>query len=328
MIDCRPYLTIKLGAILDMQRQQVVLNDNKKLETKIKFRLKNKRLNSFLYFIFTLPALIIYSVFFMYPVFMGIYLSFTDWNGISKKYNLIGFKNFIKIFHSERFAKSIFFNFRYTAILIVFIICLSMLIAILLNSKIKYKTFFKSVYFFPAVLSLVTVGLIFNEIFYRVFPGIGKSLGIEFLSSNILSSPKTAIYGVLLVHIWQGIAMPTVLILAGLQSIDANLYDAAAIDGANSIQKFKSITFPSIIPVLNIVFVMVLKAGLTVFDYIMAMTGGGPGGSTESIGLLIYNHGLLEMKFSYSVAESVILFIIIGTISMLQFKVSSKKAVN
>lgn len=289
---------------------------------------KKNKLNDITYFLFSFPCTIIYCIFFISPVFLGIYYSFTDWNGISKQYNFIGLKNFIKLFNSGRFSRTIIFNLKYSIYLIIGIIIISLFIAILLNSKIKQKVFFKAIYFFPAVLSMITVGLIWNEIFYRFIPFIGQQFGIEFLSKNILSNPKYAMFGVLIVNIWQGVAIPIVLFLAGLQSIPSVLYEAATIDGATSIQKFKNITFPYIIPVINVVFVLALKAGFTVFEYIMALTGGGPGGATESIGILIYKHAFDEFKYSYSIAESVILFVLIGGISLIQIGILSKREVN
>lgn len=280
------------------------------------------------YFLFTAPALLFYSFFFVFPVITGIYYSMTDWNGVSRKYNFIGFGNFAGMFRDERLLNSLLVNLNYIVVIIVVIPCLSLLTALVLNSRaIKFNTFFRSLYFFPAVLSLITVALIWNEIFYRAIPLIGEKTGLEFLTTNILSSKSTAIYGILLVHIWQGLAVPTVLLLAGLQTIPKSLFEAATIDGANAFQKFKSITFPFLIPVLNIILVLTLKAGLTAFDYIKGMTDGGPGGATEVIGILIFRHAFSEMKFSYAITESLLLFVIIAVVSFIQFRFMNKKEV-
>lgn len=270
---------------------------------------------------FTLPAVVLYCIFFVSPVLSGIFYSFTDWNGITRKYSFIGFSNYLKLFGDSRLKNSLTFNFKYVLILVTVILFFSFLLALLLNSNIRFRTMFRSFYFFPAVLSLITVGLIWNEILYRAIPVIGKYFGIEFLSSNILSSPKTAIFGIAIVHIWQGTAIPTVLLLAGLQSIPKDLYEAATIDGANIFQKVINITVPLLLPIFNVVIVLVLKSGLTVFDYISALTDGGPAGATESIAYLIYNEAFIEMKFSYAITQSLIIFIIIAIASTIQFKI-------
>ena len=211
--------------------------------------------------------------------------------------------------------------------LVIGTILLSLLIALALNQLGKSSTFFRSVYFIPAVLSLVTVGLIWNELFLRALPVIGKSLGIGFLSTNILGNPKTAMFGVLIVNLWQGCAIPTVLFVAGLQSVPKDLYEAATIDGANAWQKFKAITVPFLIPIITMVVITTTKGGLTIFDYIKAMTDGGPAQATEAIGILIYRHAMSEGKFAQSVAESMILFVIVAIVSFATIKLTSNKQV-
>lgn len=256
---------------------------------------------------------------------MGMKNSFTDWSGTSPDYNFIGIQNYIDIFQDERFRNALIFNFKYTILLTVATVVISLVMAIVLNQKIKGRGFFRSVFFLPAILSLVTVGLIWNELFYRVVPLIGEATGWGLFESSWLGSPKLAMYAILVVNLWQGCATPIVLLIAGLQSVPQDLYEAAAIDGANAWQRFKSITIPYLIPVLNIVIVTSVKGGLTTFDYIKAMTDGGPKQSTESVGILIYNHAMQEGRFGYSVAESMILFLIIALVSVLTMRMTENK---
>ncbi|HPF88571.1 MAG TPA: sugar ABC transporter permease [Candidatus Limiplasma sp.] len=251
----------------------------------------------------------------------------TNWNGISRKITFIQFKNYVNIFNDKRFLNALIFNAKYCVMLTICIVILGIILAHLLNSKIKGITFFRSMYFLPAVLSMITVGLIFNQIYYRAIPPIGSALGIEFLSKNILSSPKTAVYGILFVNVWQGVAMPTLLFLAGLQTVPAELYEAAAMDGVNTIQRFLHITLPFLIPVLSVVMVLTIKGGITVFDYVKSLTDGGPGGVTESVSLLIYSNAFVEMKFSYAVAEAIVIGVVIALISAVQIFISGRKKV-
>jgi len=277
------------------------------------------------HFLFTVPALVIYSIFFMSPVVLGIYYSFTNWNGISKTHKFVGFENYFAVLKSQRFFDSISFNFKYSVLLIIIVIALSLTIALIFNTDIKGIGIYKSIYFFPAVLSLITVGLVFNEIYYRVFPLVGEALNIEFLKGNILAKKETAMYGILLVDVWKAVTIPTILFLTGIKSIPINLYEAASIDGANGWQRFKAITLPYLTPTFSMVFILQLKAGLVIFDYIVALTSGGPGRVTESIGLLIYQHGMVEFKYSYAVTESVLLFIILAVISFAQIMLTRKR---
>ena len=278
-------------------------------------------------FLFTLPTVVLYTMFFAITMIIGVYYSFTNWNGISKKYKMVGFKNYVTVITDERFVKALGFNIIYTILLVSFVILLSLLIALALNKVLKLSTLFRSVFFIPAVISMVTVGLIWNELFYRAVPVLGQFLGIGWLQTSLLGNPRTAMLAILIVNLWQGCAIPTVLFLAGLQSVPSDLLEAATIDGANNRQKFMSVTIPYLIPVFNMVIITQAKAGLTVFDYIKVMTNGGPGQATEAIGLLIFRHAINEGKFSRSVAESMILFLIVGVVSVVTLKFTSNKQV-
>ena len=278
--------------------------------------------------LFVLPALIIYIIFFIIPLLGGIWYSLTDYNGIRQTYKFVGLTNYGKIFSSSRFLDAVAFSFKYSLGLMVFVTLISLGTALLLNRALRGRSFFRSLYFFPAVLSTLTVGLVFNEVFARALPQLGETLGIDGLCISLLSRPETAIWGVLIVAVWQGVAIPTVLFLTGLQVIPQDLYEASALDGASKWQQFRFITIPYLLPILSIVFVLTLKDGLTAFDYIMAMTKGGPMGATESIAMLIYNHGFVEGDFSAAVAESVMLAVCICLISFVQIRFTQKKQID
>lgn len=280
------------------------------------------------YGLFCLPGFIAYCVFLIFPILMGIYYSFMDWNGISKSYNFIGFANYAKLFTDKKFGEALLFNFRYTIMLIVGVVVISVVLALLLNKEFKGRSFFRTLYFLPAVLSMITVSLVFKQVFFYVMPAIGKALGIEALSTNILASKQNAIYGVLFVHLWQGVALPTLLFLAGLQTIPTELYEAAAIDGANGWQQFKHITVAYLIPTLSVVLVLLVKQGLMVFDYVKSMTAGGPGTATQTIALLIYNNGFERNRYSYSIAQAIATGVIIALISAIQIQASNRKKVD
>lgn len=280
------------------------------------------------YGLFCLPGFIAYCVFLIFPILMGIYYSFMDWNGISKSYNFIGFANYAKLFTDKKFGEALLFNFRYTIMLIIGVVVISVVLALLLNKEFKGRSFFRTLYFLPAVLSMITVSLVFKQVFFYVLPAIGKALGIEALSTNILASKQNAIYGVLFVHLWQGVALPTLLFLAGLQTIPTELYEAAAIDGANGWQQFKHITVAYLIPTLSVVLVLLVKQGLMVFDYVKSMTAGGPGTATQTIALLIYNNGFERNRYSYSIAQAIATGLIIAVISAIQIQASNRKKVD
>lgn len=190
-------------------------------------------------FLFTIPATVLYCVFFIYPIIIGVLYSFTDWNGLSKDYEFIGLSNYITAFSNSRFQNAVKFNVRFTLMAVILVVGLSLILALIFNnSRLRFKSFFRGVFFFPAVLGMLVVGLIFNEIFYRVVPVIGKAMEIPALSSNILASKSTAIYGILIVHVWLAVAMATVMLLAGcrqrLRSFMRRQFWTEQTDGRNS----------------------------------------------------------------------------------------------
>lgn len=202
---------------------------------------------------------------------------------------------------------------------------ISLALAIGLNSKIAFKKALRGIYFLPYILGTLVIGYIFNFIFSYYLPIIGKNLGIALLANNILGNPDSAWIGIVIVAVWQSTAFNTILYLSGLVTIDPDLYEAADIDGATPWTKFKEITFPLIAPFFMINVVVSMKNYLMVFDQIVALTGGGPGTSTESISLLIYKGGFSAGEFAYQSANAVIFFIIVVAISLFQIKVLEKR---
>jgi len=282
----------------------------------------------FTFYLFSFPALILYTVFFVYAVIVGVNYSFTDWNGISKTYNYIGLDNYISLFKNPNFWQSLEVTGKYAFMLVAGIMIFSLLLALSLNSLKRFKTFTKSIYFLPAVISAVTISLIWDQMFYRLVPQIGDALGIAALSQSPLASPKYALIAIVLVNIWQAVALPTLIFIAGLQSVPEELYEAGRIDGASTFNRFRFITFPYLLPTITINMVLAIKAGITSFDYAYTLTGGGPIKSTNLIGIMIYNDAFQNLKFAMANAESVILFIVIAVMSYIQIRLSGKGSVN
>ncbi|HFR3935211.1 TPA: carbohydrate ABC transporter permease, partial [Streptococcus suis] len=222
------------------------------------------------------------------------------------------------------FYTSMTFTIIFTIGLVIGEIVIGIWLASLLNRKIKAVGFFRTWYFFPAVLSTVTLGLIFVQLFNYGFTQIGEILHIDWLMENLLVQENTVIPAVLFVALWQGLAMPVIIFLSGLQSIPEDVKEAAAIDGASRSQQFFNIELPFLLPSISMVFILAMKSGLTAFDLIFALTSGGPDGKTESLGLLVYNYAFVDNKFSYANALAVVLFIFIIVISLIQMRISKK----
>ncbi|MFF2910808.1 carbohydrate ABC transporter permease [Paenibacillus sp. NPDC057934] len=280
------------------------------------------------YFLFTVPAIILYTLFFAYAVIVGIQYSFTDWNGISSSYNYVGFSNYVELLNNPNFKQSLLVTGKYAVMLVAGVMSLSLILALSLNSLKKLQTFTKSIYFVPAIISAVTISLIWDQIFVRVIPPMGQALNIMELFQSPLAHPKYALFAVVIVNIWQAVALPTLIFIAGLQSVPSELYEAGRIDGASTFNRFRYITFPFLIPTITVNMVLAIKSGITSFDYAYTLTGGGPIKSTNVIGIMIYNDAFQNLKFAMANAESVILFIVIAALSFIQIKLTRKGGVH
>ncbi|MCL7749029.1 carbohydrate ABC transporter permease [Halalkalibacter alkaliphilus] len=283
-----------------------------------------KKMNPYLLMI--LPAFIIFFAFHTFPVIQGIFYSFTNYRGYGD-WNFVGFRNYINVFQDSRAMDAYIFTFKFAIVSTVLVNIISLVIALGLNAKIKFSKTLRGVYFMPNILSVLIVGFIFNYIFAVFLPSIAQNLGMTTLATNILGNPDLAWVGIVIVAVWQAAAFNTILYLAGLATIDQGLYEASNLDGANKWQEFWKITFPLIAPFFTINMVLAMKNFLMVFDHIMALTGGGPGRSTESISLLIYRGGFQGGEFAYQSANAVIYFIVIVTISIIQIRFLQKREV-
>ncbi len=277
------------------------------------------------FFLFTIIPLCLYSFFYVFSVLTGIGFSLTDWNGLDISYNFVGFQNYINLLQSPILWRSMRVTLEYAVILVIGVVVLALILALGLNSIKRFKAFLKSVFFVPAMIGAITIALIWDQLFYRLVPAIGEALNIEFLMLNLLATPDTALYAVLFVHLWQAVSMPTIIFLAGLQSIPEDLYESARIDGASVFKCFKHITLPFLLPTITVNTILTIKMGFTSFDYAFALTGGGPVRSTELIGILIYNDAFQNLRFSVANAEAMILFVIIAVFSLIQISITNKK---
>lgn len=276
------------------------------------------------YIVMILPALILFVAFNTIPLITGAFYSFTNYRGYGS-YEFVGLRNYIDLFQDARVGQSYLFTFKYAIAGTVLVNLISLLLAMGLNSKIKAKGFLRGMYFVPNVLGGLVVGYIFSFLFTYIIPTLGNALNIEFLKNSILASEDWAWIGVLIVGVWQSVAMNTIIYISGLQTIPADIYEASSIDGANKWQTFTKLTLPMLVPFLSINLVLSTKNMLMVFDQIVSLTKGGPAQSTESISYLIYRNGMDGGQFGFQSANAVLFFVVIVTISVIQMKMTSKK---
>lgn len=276
------------------------------------------------YYWMTVPAMILFVVFLYWPFLRGVMYSFTNSKGYGK-YKWIGLTNYKAMFQDERIGRAYLFTFFIAIVVTILVNLLSMFIAVLLNSKIAFRNGFRAIYFIPYTLAVLVVGYVFKYIFMMPIPELGKALGIGWLSESMVTSESLAWAPIVVLSVWQGVAYTTLIYLAGLQTIDTDIYEAAALDGVNAWQKFWQITFPLIGPFFTINLVLTMKGALGTFDQVVALTGGGPNSATETVTYLIYQGGLTGGEYAYQTANAVMFFIVLAIIAFIQLKFFGSK---
>ena len=271
-----------------------------------------------------IPVIILFFAFNTLPLIIGAFYSFTNYRGYGS-WDFVGLRNYIDMFSDTRVWNSYVFTFKYAIAGTVLVDIISLLMALALNSKVRFKSALRGVYFIPNILGGLIVGYIFSFIFTYIIPAVGETLNIELIKNSILADERFAWVGVLVVGVWQAVAMNTIIYISGLQTIPTDVYEVAKIDGSGAFYTFRKITLPLLIPFISINLVLSTKNMLMVFDQIMSLTKGGPAQSTESISYLIYRNGMDGGQFGFQSANAVLFFVLIVTISVIQMRMTGKK---
>ena len=285
-----------------------------------KLKRMNGRERTFL--LITIPILALFFCFNTLPLIKGVIYSFTNFRGYGE-FDWVGLRNYADLFTDARVGKSYLFTFKLAIVATIVVNVLSLVLALGLNSKIKFKSALRGMYFVPNILGALVVGYIFNYFFTYILPAVVKMMGGK--GDSILASSKWAWVAIVIVCAWQSVAMNTIIYISGLQTVPEDVYEAGSLDGATGWKKFKNLTFPLILPFFTINMVLCMKNFLMVFDQIMALTKGGPAQSTESISFLIYNNGMAVGQFWFQSANAVVFFVVSVVISVLQINFLGNK---
>jgi ABC-type sugar transport system permease subunit len=278
-------------------------------------------------YLFLLPALVLIGAFTLLPFVQGVALSFQSWDGVGRDTPFVGLRNYQRVL-----GDSIFWTSLWNAAvfgLIGFLVgnAISLGMAVAVSGNPPGASFFRIAYYLPGVFSVVVVGLTFQ---WLLQPSVGLvnrtlvALGLTALKHNWLSEPGTALPSVAAVYVWYHWGFGFLLFLAGLQGVPRELYEAAAIDGADAWQRFRHVTWPQLMPVTTIVSILTLLAALQIFATVQVLTNGGPGYYTEVPTLRIYKEGFGFNRFGVAAAMSVIFGAILMLLSLSQIWVSRR----
>lgn len=264
---------------------------------------------------FIIPAAVLYVVLFIIPTFSSFYFSMTRWDLYESEFT--GLENFILFFKESSLSiglrNTLFFAVLTCGVKAV----LGLLLALLLNSGLKTQGYLRAVFFFPAILSTVAVGLLFTSMMHPTTGLINQVLakiGLGFVQPDWLGDTKLVMLSVSLVDIWKGVGIATVIYIAGLQSIPRQYYEAIGIDGGSGFQKFRYITLPLVKPAMNSVIVLALIGGLRSFEIVYVMTKGGPGFASDILSTVIYKQ-FADGYYGLATAGNVLLFVLVSAIA-------------
>jgi N-acetylglucosamine transport system permease protein len=276
---------------------------------------------------FLLPSILLYSLFVVFPYGKSMFISLNKWRGFSPEANFVGLENFQDMLHDDFFWNALGNNIKYLITLPIITIALSLYLAFLLtHGKARFSKFYRITFFFPQVMSLVAIGVLWRFIYHpRIgilsaitnFLGIGESIAW-------LGNPDYALIAVGAVVVWQAVGFYVVLFIAGMESIPTSYYEAALIDGATRWHLFWKITLPLLWDTIRTAMVFLAIGATNMFAITQTMTEGGPNRSTDVLATYVYERAFLSYRFGYATAVAMAMFLLAFALSAFTMRVTQR----
>ena len=276
------------------------------------------------FWIFVGPALFAMTMVVIIPFIIGIYYTFTNWNGANSKYDFVGISNYIGLLDDTQFIYSLKITLAYTFASVLSINFVGFGLAYAVTRKLKTSNFLRTGFFMPNLIGGLILGFIWQFMFNSVFTGIGKGLGSTVLATSLLQEPTTAMFAMLIVSTWQYAGYIMVIYVAALENVPADLIEAAHIDGANGWHTFRHITIPMERQRMTICLFLTLANSFKLFDLNFSLT---PLKTTEMLALNIYKEAFVLNNMGIGQAKAIIFFILVTAISLTQVYFNKKKEV-
>lgn len=274
------------------------------------------------------PAVLFFSIVMIIPFLMGMYYSFTDWNGVSGNVSWVGFDNFKNIFTNDPdFWSSFWFTVRFTLLGVVLTNVVGFFLAYLLTKPLKTRNMLRTIFFMPNVIGGLLLGFIWQFIFIKGFATLGETTGWPFFNLPWLGDATTGFWAIVMVFVWQSSGYLMVIYIASLSNVSKEVLEAADIDGASPFQVLRNIVVPLIMPAVTIGLFLAISWSFKMFDLNLSLTKGGPFKSTESVAMNIYNEAFLNNRYGLGTAKALLFFVIVAVITMIQVRVTKSKEV-
>lgn len=264
-----------------------------------------------------LPVLLIYIIFFIVPIVGGVFVSFTNWDITRTEIKFNGIDNYISIVNDSFFKKAVKNTTIFAITIVIFRNVIAVVLAIILNKGLKTSSYLKTVFFIPAVLSYVVVGIMFNALL-QMDGTVNQLLNFFGIACNKewVASADTALLSVIIEDIWKWTGFHMIIYIAGLSSIPQDFYEAARIDGASSFKQFRYLTLPLLVPALKINITQSTIGGFRVFEQVLTLTKGGPGHESTVVGMMIYEY-FASGFYGKSTAVTMLLSVVVVIVTIL-----------
>ena len=276
--------------------------------------------------LFLLPIAILFVVFFLWPAVLAVQLAFYDYSVI-RPAELVGLDNFRRMLGDERFWRAALNSLLYMVGLIPLNVVIPLVLAVMVNQKIRAIGAFRAIYYLPAITSMVAVAIAWRYVYNDagIVNWVLQAFGITEQPIQFLLSTDWALPSILFIEAWKQMGTYMLIYLAGLQAISSDVYEAATIDGANTVQKFLRITVPLTIPYVAVVLTLTMESASKVFTSVFVLTGGGPDDSTMSLGYYIWSLAFQRFEMGYASAIALVLWAVLIVLAMLNFRVSRSR---
>lgn len=286
---------------------------------------KNRKMRSLLQFAgFGFPALFVWMTVIIVPFIYGIWITFTDWNGLAMHINYVGLENYAAVFKDPTFVSSFLKTVVYALFTVLASNIIGFALALAVTSGIKGQGLFRTGFFTPNIIGGIILGYIWNFIFSCVLTAFGKHFGIGWMSTSWLTHPTRALIALIIVSSWQMSGYLMVIYIAGLTNVPKELIEAARVDGATAWQTVRKVKVPLIRNTTAICIFLSISRTFMSFDMNLSLTAGGPYKSTELIAYKIYQTAFTSMEFGKGQAQAIVLFVIVAVISLLQVYFTKK----
>jgi raffinose/stachyose/melibiose transport system permease protein len=277
--------------------------------------------------LFAAPAFAVFAAIKLLPAVLGLGYSLTNWNGINPDHRFIGLANFIELFTQDTdFWIALGFTLRYGIWIVLLTNLAALGLALAIESLEKGNGLFRTIFYLPNMISMIIGGYMWNFVFTQVVYHFVDNWGWSFLDHSWIGDPSFSFIAILIVALWGGTGYIMVIYIAALQSVPKMLYEAATIDGAGAVRRFFAVTLPMIRQAFTICLFITLNNAFQVFDVVYALTGGGPGRSTQVVAINIYEEAFARSsRFGYATAKSTVLFAVLLIVTAIQLFVMKRR---